>query len=56
MPAADAARMSATVKRMWQDLAAKRPNPVVALATPTVGSSWGHGGAGSPADWGFPGF
>jgi hypothetical protein len=55
-PAADAARMSDTVKRLWQDLAAKRSNPVVALATPTAGSSWGHFGAGSPAVWGFPGF
>jgi hypothetical protein len=55
-PAADAARMSATVKRMWQDLATKRSSSVVALATPTIGSSWGQGSAGSPADWGFPGF
>jgi hypothetical protein len=55
-PAADAARMSATVKRMWQDLADKRSSSVVALATPTIGSSWGQGSAGSPADWGFPGF
>jgi hypothetical protein len=53
MPAADAAKMSATVKRMWQDRAAQRSNPLVAFATPTVGSAWGHGGSGSPADWGF---
>jgi hypothetical protein len=56
MPAADAAKMSATVKRMWQDRAAQRSNPLVAFATPTVGSAWGHGGSGSPADWGFTGF
>jgi hypothetical protein len=54
--AADAARMSATVKRMWRDLAAQRSSPVVALATPTISSLWGQGSAGSPADWGFPGF
>jgi hypothetical protein len=55
-PAADAARMSATAKRMWQDLADKRSSSVVALATPTIGLSWGQGSAGSPADWGFPCF
>jgi hypothetical protein len=55
-PPADAARMSATVKRMWQDTATKRSSSVVAFAAPTTGSSWGQGSAGSPADWGFLGF
>jgi hypothetical protein len=54
-PAADAARMTATVKKIWQDLATKRSSSGVALAAPTIGSSWGQGSAGSPADWGFPG-
>jgi hypothetical protein len=53
---ADAAAMSATVQRMWRDKAAQRSSPLVAFATATLGSAWGHGGAGSPADWGLPGF
>jgi hypothetical protein len=50
---ADAVKMSATVKRMWQDKASQRSNPLVAFATATLGSAWGHGGSGSPADWGL---
>jgi hypothetical protein len=50
---ADAVKMSATVKRMWQDKASQRSSPLVAFATATLGSAWGHGGAGSPADWGL---
>ena len=55
-PPSGAARMSATVKRMWQDLVTPRSSTVVAFAAPTTGSSWGQGSAGSPADWGFQGF
>jgi hypothetical protein len=51
----DEAKMSATVKRMWQDKAyqQKNPSPLVALAAATLGSAWGHGGCGSPEDWGL---
>jgi len=52
---ADEAKMSATVKRMWRDKAyqQKNPSPLVALAAATLGSAWGHGGCGSPEDWGL---
>jgi hypothetical protein len=53
VPPADAVKMSATVKRMWQDKASQRSNPLVAFATTALGSAWGHGGSGSPADWGL---
>jgi hypothetical protein len=52
----DADAMSATVQRMFRDKAAQRSSPLVAFAATTLGSAWGHGGAGSPADWGLPGF